>query len=105
MADKLYNQKSPVHKRAGFLFYFYFMDFVLLCSYTNYIDAHIVMGRLEQENIRCHLQNEYTVTIDPILTNAIGGIKLMVARAQVERALQILSEGDKQTESLSAIPS
>jgi len=81
------------------------MDFVLLCAYTNYIEAHIVMGRLEQENIRCFLQDEYTVTIDPILTNAIGGIKLMVARAQAERAIQILSEGDKQTGSLSAIPS
>lgn len=81
------------------------MDFILLCAYTNYIEAHIVMGRLEQENIRCFLQDEYTVTIDPILTNAIGGIKLMVARAQAERAIQILSEGDKQTGSLSAIPS
>lgn len=81
------------------------MDFVLLCAYTNYIEAHIVMGRLEQENIRCYLRDEYTVTIDPILTNAIGGIKLMVARAQAERAIQILSEGDKQTGSLSAIPS
>lgn len=81
------------------------MGFVLLCAYTNYIEAHIVMGRLEQENIRCYLRDEYTVTIDPILTNAIGGIKLMVARAQAERAIQILSEGDKQTGSLSAIPS
>lgn len=81
------------------------MDFVLLNSYDNYIEAHIVMGRLEQENIRCHLQDEYTVTIDPFLSNAIGGIKLMVACVQAERALQILNEGDKQTEDLSIIPS
>ena len=63
------------------------------------------MGRLEQENIRCHLQDEYTVTIDPFLSNAIGGIKLMVPAIQVERALQILRGEDKQTEDLSAIPS
>ena len=81
------------------------MNFVLLCSYNNYIDAHITMGRLEQENIRCHLQDEYTVTIDPFLSNAIGGIKLMVPAVQVERALQILRGEDKQTEDLSAIPS
>ncbi len=81
------------------------MNFVLLCSYNNYIDAHITMGRLEPENIRCHLQDEYTVTIDPFLSNAIGGIKLMVPAIQVERALQILRGEDKQTEDLSAIPS
>ena len=81
------------------------MNFVLLCSYNNYIDAHITMGRLELENIRCHLQDEYTVTIDPFLSNAIGGIKLMVPAIQVERALQILRGEDKQTEDLSALPS
>ena len=81
------------------------MNFVLLCSYNNYIDAHITMCRLDQENIRCHLQDEYTVTIDPFLSNAIGGIKLMVPAIQVERALQILRGEDKQTEDLSAIPS
>jgi len=81
------------------------MDFILLNSFDNYIEAHITMGRLEQENIRCHLQDEYSVTIDPFLSNAIGGIKLMVAKGQVERALQILNEGNKQTEDLTVIPS
>ncbi len=33
----------------------------------------------EEEGINCWLKDENTVTIDPILTNAIGGIKLMVA--------------------------
>ena len=54
------------------------MNFVLLQSYDNYVSAHIAMGRLEEDGINCWLKDENTVTIDPILSNAIGGIKLMV---------------------------
>ena len=67
------------------------MNFILLRSFDNYIPAHIAMGRLKEEYINCYLQDEYSVTIDPFLSNAIGGIKLMVAETQVERALEILN--------------
>jgi hypothetical protein len=66
------------------------MSFVLLQSFDNYIPAHIAMGRLKDEFINCYLQDENTVTIDPLLSNAIGGIKLMVESSQAERALDIL---------------
>ena len=67
------------------------MNFILLQSYDNYIPAHIALGRLKEEYINCYLQDEYSVTIDPFLSNAIGGIKLMVAQTQAERALEILN--------------
>jgi hypothetical protein len=67
------------------------MKFVLLCSFDNYIPAHIALGRLKEEFINCYLQDEYSVTIDPFLSNAIGGIKLMVAETQLERARDILN--------------
>jgi len=66
------------------------MKFIQLTSFDNYIEAHMVMGNLQQENINCWLKDEYSVTIDPMLSNAIGGIKLMVAEAQVERAVGLL---------------
>ena len=66
------------------------MKFVLLSSYDNYIPAHIALGKLREEYINCYLQDEYSVTIDPFLSNAIGGIKLMVAEPQIERAKEIL---------------
>ena len=68
------------------------MEFVLLNSYNNYIEAHIVKGVLEENDINCWLKDENTVTIDPILTNAVGGIKIMVAKAEAERAWEILSQ-------------
>lgn len=68
------------------------ISFAIAAIYENYIEAHIALGRLEQENINCWLKDENTVTIDPILTNAIGGIKLMVAEAQVQRAMELLAD-------------
>lgn len=67
------------------------MNFVVIGSYDNYVPAHIAMGRLKEEFINCWLQDEYTVTIDPLLSNAVGGIKLIVSETQAERALQILN--------------
>ncbi|MBN8675848.1 MAG: DUF2007 domain-containing protein [Chitinophagales bacterium] len=72
------------------------MDFILLRHYDNYIPAHITLGRLQEEGINCWLKDEYSVTIDPFLSNAIGGIKLMVAAAQAERAAGLLEDWDKQ---------
>ena len=72
------------------------MKFVLLCSFDNYVPAHIALGRLKEEFINCYLQDEYSVTIDPFLSNAIGGIKLMVAETQLERAREILENQDLQ---------
>jgi len=71
------------------------MGFILLCSFDNYIPAHIALGRLKEEFINCYLQDEYSVTIGPFLSNAIGGIKLMVAEAQAERATEILNTSEE----------
>lgn len=70
------------------------MKLIAVRSYDDYISAHIIMGRLTEENITCFLQNEHSVTIGPFLSNMIGGIKLMVAEPQVERALELLNEFD-----------
>jgi DNA-directed RNA polymerase subunit RPC12/RpoP len=66
------------------------MDFVTLYSFDNYINANLRMMQLQEEGINCWLKDEFTVTIDPILTNAIGGIKIMVYESQKERAADLL---------------
>ncbi len=66
------------------------MSYQPLTTFTNYIDAHLCQMHLEEEGINCWLKDENTVTIDPILTNAIGGIKLMVHESQLERATDLL---------------
>jgi hypothetical protein len=66
------------------------MGFVVLNAYNTYIDAHIAKGVLEEEGIPSWLKDENTVTIDPILTNAVGGIKVMVAEEMAVQAREIL---------------
>ena len=68
------------------------MKFVLLTSFDNYIDAHIALGKLKDAYINCHLQDDLSVTLNPFLSNAIGGIKLMVAESQVQRAAEVLRD-------------
>lgn len=76
------------------------MNFILLQTFTNYMDAHIVMGRLQSQDINCWLKDEHIsgLIVDPLLTNLIGGIKLMVAENQVEKATQILNEAPEENE-------
>jgi hypothetical protein len=66
--------------------------FIEIGAYDNYIYAHIVLAKLRDAGINCHLKDEYTITIDPLLSPALGGIKLMVAQSQVGRAKELLEE-------------
>jgi hypothetical protein len=68
------------------------MNFIQVQAFDNYISAHIVMAMLLDSGINCHLKDEYTLTIDPLLSPALGGIKLMVADSQIKRALELLEQ-------------
>jgi len=70
------------------------MDFKKIASYDNYLLANMTLGLLQENNINCHLNDEHTVTIDPLLNHAIGGIKLMVATPQFERAAELIKEAE-----------
>ena len=80
------------------------MEYVLIRQYDNYVSANIDMGTLQEEGISCWLKDENTVTIDPILSNAIGGIKLMVAINQAERAIGILRTLENEHKKTNALP-
>lgn len=72
--------------------------FIEIRAYDNYIYAHIILGRLQDSGIICHLKDEFTVTIDPLLSPMLGGIKVMVAEQQVARAEEILAESEGQVD-------
>ena len=72
------------------------MNFVQVNSFDNYINANMQLALLQDEGINCYLKDEYTVTIDPLLSPAIGGMKLMVYEDQSERAKEIIAEADKE---------
>ncbi len=54
------------------------MTLFIIKTFDNYFLANITLTKLHAAGIECYLQDEFTVTLDPILSNAIGGIKLVV---------------------------
>jgi predicted RNA-binding Zn-ribbon protein involved in translation (DUF1610 family) len=81
------------------------MNFIPLRAYDSYIDANLRLQQLEAEGIRAYLQDEHTVTIDPILSNAVGGIKLLVYEEQAERAREIIETLEKEYRNSFVCPS
>ena len=71
------------------------MDFVTIRTFQNYFTAHILLGRFRDAGIHCFLKDEFTVTVDPILSNAIGGIKLIVRTEDAEDANLLLQQFDE----------
>ena len=70
------------------------MDYIELRSFNNYIEANIVLQMLQHQDIICHLKDEHIVTIDPLLSPAIGGMKLMVHHSHVERAWDLMEQAE-----------
>lgn len=72
------------------------MEMVTVKTFDNYFTANIILTRLQDAGIHCYLKDEYTVTIDPILSNAIGGIKLTVESKDVSVAEKLLSQFEEE---------
>lgn len=68
------------------------MALVCIRRYDIYIHAHVALAKLREFGVDAHLQDEHTVTVDPLLSLAVGGIKLLVPNESVEAAEKILSE-------------
>jgi hypothetical protein len=69
--------------------------FIPIRAYDNYVFANMVLGMLQHAGINCHIKDEYTVTIDPLLSNAVGGMKLMVQEDSVADALKLITEAEQ----------
>ena len=66
--------------------------FYHLASFEYVADVQIIKGKLESEGIPVFLRDENTLNSDPIISNAIGGVKLQVYSKDKERALEIYNE-------------
>jgi hypothetical protein len=72
------------------------METVTIKTFDNYFSANIILSRLQDAGIDCYLKDEYTVTIDPILSNAIGGIKLIVNSKDADSAARLLTQFEEE---------
>lgn len=71
------------------------MLFLPIRSYDNYITANLELSLLKHAGINCHIKDEYTITIDPLLSPALGGMKLMVEENSADEAKAILDASDR----------
>lgn len=54
-------------------------------------EAQIIKGRLEAEGVQVFLSDNFTIETDPLVSNAIGGIKMKVLSKDAMKAQHILN--------------
>lgn len=66
--------------------------FYHLASFEYVADVQIVKGKLESEGIPVFLRDENTLNSDPLISNAIGGVKLLVYARDKDMAIDIYND-------------
>lgn len=66
--------------------------FFILASFEYVADVQILKGKLISEGIPVFLRDENTLNSDPLISNAIGGVKLQVYAKDRQRAVEIYNE-------------
>ncbi|MEM8764503.1 MAG: DUF2007 domain-containing protein [Bacteroidota bacterium] len=67
-------------------------EFFTLGTFEFPADVQIIKGKLESEGIPVFLRDETTINSDPLISAAIGGVKLQVYSVDKERAKLIFDE-------------
>lgn len=67
-------------------------EFIKIVSYQYSSEAIIVKGKLESDGVEVFMADNFTIDTDPLVSNAIGGVKLYVRNGQFDKAKSILSE-------------
>ena len=62
-----------------------------IASYSFPHQAHIAKASLDAANIPCFIANEYTINMQWLYSNAMGGVSLSVPSAFKEEAIEIIN--------------
>ena len=80
------------------------MELVTVRTFNNYFSANILLSKLRDGGIQCYLKDEFTVTVDPILANAVGGIKLVVNKKDAAEVFALLRHFDEEYRNMAVCP-
>ncbi|PKG53451.1 putative signal transducing protein [Olleya sp. 1-3] len=69
--------------------------FKTIAKFQYSAEAQIIKGRLESEGIQVFLSDNITIDTDPLVSNAIGGVKLKVLSTDAMEAQHILESISK----------
>ena len=67
-------------------------NYTILEVFDYSTSSQITKSKLESENIRVMLMDETTIDADPLISQAIGGVKLLVHNDDLEKAVHIYNE-------------
>ncbi|RSC95576.1 putative signal transducing protein [Tenacibaculum singaporense] len=67
-------------------------NYTILAVFEYSTEAQIVKAKLDSEDIRTMLMDEKTIDSDPLISQAIGGVKLLVHNNDLEKAATIYNE-------------
>jgi len=67
-------------------------DYTVLAVFEYSTEAQLVKSKLDSEKIASMLMDEKTIDTDPLLSQAIGGVKLLVHNNDLKKASAIYNE-------------
>lgn len=67
-------------------------NYKVLTTFPYSTEAQITKAKLESEGLSVMLLDEKTIDSDPLISQAIGGVKLLVALQDFEKAVLIFNE-------------
>ncbi len=69
--------------------------FITVARFNYSSEAQIIKGRFEADGIKVFLADEFTIDTDPLVSQAIGGVKLKVLKEDSLKAKNILKDISK----------
>lgn len=63
-----------------------------IAAFSKPIDAQLLVARLGGSGITAYMRDENMITLDWLVSNAIGGVKVDVGDEDFERALEVMNE-------------
>jgi DNA-directed RNA polymerase subunit RPC12/RpoP len=72
------------------------MERITVKTFDTSVDAHLFRIELENEGIESFIYDEETITMDPLLSNAIGGIKVKINVKDIERTKEFLAKREEE---------
>ena len=72
------------------------MKLITIKSFELPMEAHLLKSKLEFNEIKCFLKDEFTVESNHLYSKAVGGVKLQVFEADLEKALKVMKETGEQ---------
>ena len=67
-------------------------DFYTVTSFEYTAEAQVMKGKFMSHGIEVFLKDEHTVDVDPLVSHAIGGVKLQVHLQDKEAAIELYNE-------------